>query len=76
MIVKLVWGPTLKFNGSETARAPLGTVNELLPLKVTVWRVLVWMLFPPGALLVASATVMAVMGRSVVPKAFETRMRI
>jgi hypothetical protein len=70
-------GWTGKFKGSDTARAPLGMVMPgFPPLNVTVWSVEGWIALTPEDPLKGRATVMAVMGRSVRPKALEIRILI
>ncbi len=69
-------GFTVKSIGSETARAPFGMVKSGLPEKVTVLSVLVSIEDTPTEPLVGRATVTAVMGRSVVPKTLEMRIRM
>lgn len=68
-----------KLTGSETARAPLGIVILLLPLKVNVWSVAGLMPLDPVTFCPRSvrgrAIVAAVIGRSVRPKALLRRMR-
>lgn len=66
-------GATGKRRGSETASDPSGIRIDSLPEKVTVCRVPSWISEDPAeeAFGAGSATVMAVIGRSVAPKALE-----
>jgi hypothetical protein len=77
-VIVMVWrGWTAKSSGSETARAAGGMTMPASPLlKVTVWRDDGTMALSPDEPFDGRATVIAVMGRSVRPKALDTRMRI
>lgn len=66
--VRTCWAARVMFTGSEKTTAPLGTVKEGLPEKVTFWRVSGSMALAPAAPLAGRATVTAVMGRSEPPK--------
>jgi hypothetical protein len=74
--VNIDCGATGRLIGSETTKAPFGIVKLASPLNVTVWSVLVWIAETPAEPLTGRATVTAVIGRSVVPKAFEIRILI
>lgn len=67
---------TVKSIGSETASAPFGMTVKAFPLNVSVLSVLVWISLVPAAPFAGKATATEVMGRSVVPNAFEIRMRM
>jgi hypothetical protein len=72
----MLWGLMGKLRGSETARAPLGMEMEEFPEKVTLWRVEAWIWWMPAVLFAGRATVTAVMGRFVTPKALDICRRI
>ena len=65
-----------KSNGSDTPRAPFGSVIESLPLKVSFCRVSEDIAGSPEDPLEGNATVAAVMVRSPTPNALDMRMRI
>lgn len=67
---------TGKSMGSDTTSAPLGTENDGAPLKVMLRSVAGWIADVPEEPLKGRATVTAVMGRFVVPKALEKTRRI
>ena len=58
------------------AKTPSGTIDDSAPSKVTICVVSGWMTGSPNYPSEGNATVIAVIGRSVIPKAFETRIRI
>lgn len=62
--------------GSETARAPLGMLMSERPEKVTFCRVDACTWWIPAVPFTGNATVTAVIGRFVRPKAFEILRRI
>ncbi len=61
--------------GSDTTKAPFGIVYDAEPLKVTFCSEPVSMELLPAVPLSGRAMVTAVMGKSVVPNAFEKRKR-
>lgn len=63
------------WNGSDTTKAPFGMVKLRLPLNVNDFSVLVMTALLPAVLLTGSATVTAVIGNSVAPKALLMRKR-
>lgn len=67
---------TSKSIGSETTSAPFGIVKDGEPLNVNVFRVLVSIAGMPGTPPNGRAMVTAVMGRSVMPNAFDMRRRM
>ena len=65
-----------KFKGSDTPRAPFGSVIESLPLNVSFCKVVEDIAGSPEEPLEGNATVAAVIVRSPTPNAFDIRMRI
>jgi hypothetical protein len=77
MVTVRIWPAVRgKSIGSEKTTAPLGTMKDGEPEKVTVCRVEGRMAGVPRVLLKGRATVTEVMGRSETPKALENWSRI
>lgn len=74
--VRVDCGLMVNFRGSDTTRAPFGTIKPGFPSKVSVCKVAVLIAGSPDDPFDGRAIVAAVIGRLTLLKAFEKRTRI